>query len=55
MCVCEMIDIKDILLNESVLTIFSFVRPEWNAQTTPDELERMERESFLDWRRALAQ
>ncbi|CAD6570832.1 MAG: hypothetical protein TREMPRED_006051 [Tremellales sp. Tagirdzhanova-0007] len=30
-------------------------RPPWTRQTTRQELERQERESFLDWRRELAQ
>ncbi|WBW71758.1 GTP binding protein, HSR1-related [Schizosaccharomyces osmophilus] len=30
-------------------------RPRWNESTTPEELERMEKDSFLDWRRSLAQ
>jgi large subunit GTPase 1 len=29
-------------------------RPKWNADTTPLELDQMERESFLNWRRGLA-
>lgn len=29
-------------------------RPAWNEDTTPEELERMENESFLEWRRAIA-
>lgn len=29
-------------------------RPAWDSSTTPEELDQMERESFLDWRRALA-
>ncbi|XP_033108740.1 large subunit GTPase 1 homolog [Anneissia japonica] len=35
--------------NQSLLTIPR--RPQWNSTTTPDELERMERESFLKWRK----
>ncbi|KAL4403282.1 replication factor C [Colletotrichum abscissum] len=30
-------------------------RPKWDASTTPEELDRRERESFLDWRRGLAE
>ena len=30
-------------------------RPAWNEATTPDELNRLERESFLDWRRGIAE
>ncbi|KAK2798897.1 hypothetical protein FQN51_007259 [Onygenales sp. PD_10] len=30
-------------------------RPKWNERTTPQELDRMERESLLDWRRGLAE
>jgi len=29
-------------------------RPAWDSTTTPEELDKMERESFLEWRRALA-
>ncbi|GMI15229.1 hypothetical protein TrVE_jg241 [Triparma verrucosa] len=29
-------------------------RPKWDESTTAEELDRMERESFLDWRRNLA-
>src|SRR5207248_252611 len=29
-------------------------RPKWHFTTTPAELERSEKESFLDWRRGLA-
>lgn len=29
-------------------------RPKWTAETSADELQRLERESFLDWRRNLA-
>ncbi|KAK3365922.1 hypothetical protein B0T24DRAFT_597673 [Lasiosphaeria ovina] len=30
-------------------------RPQWDASTTPGELDRLERESFLLWRRGLAE
>ncbi|RLL99989.1 hypothetical protein CFD26_108134 [Aspergillus turcosus] len=30
-------------------------RPKWDSTTTRDQLETMERESFLEWRRGLAQ
>lgn len=30
-------------------------RPPWDSQTTPTELDRNEREAFLEWRRHLAQ
>ncbi|PHH71517.1 hypothetical protein CDD80_5226 [Ophiocordyceps camponoti-rufipedis] len=30
-------------------------RPRWDASTTPQELDALERESFLDWRRGLAE
>ena len=30
-------------------------RPHWDASTTPEELDRLERESFLNWRRGLAE
>ncbi|RDW78763.1 ribosome biogenesis GTPase LSG1 [Aspergillus mulundensis] len=30
-------------------------RPAWNATTTRNELDAMERESFMDWRRGLAE
>ena len=29
-------------------------RPAWDRTTTPEQLDQMERESFLDWRRSLA-
>ncbi|KAF8244772.1 nucleolar GTP-binding protein [Wilcoxina mikolae CBS 423.85] len=30
-------------------------RPKWDSQTTPQELDQLERESFLSWRRGLAE
>ncbi|KAK4224856.1 large subunit GTPase 1 [Podospora fimiseda] len=30
-------------------------RPKWDASTTPTELDRLEREAFLEWRRGLAE
>lgn len=30
-------------------------RPKWDASTTPEELDRAERDSFLNWRRGLAE
>lgn len=30
-------------------------RPQWDASTTPEELDAMERGNFLDWRRGLAE
>lgn len=30
-------------------------RPHWDTSTTPDQLDRMERESLLEWRRGLAE
>jgi large subunit GTPase 1 len=30
-------------------------RPKWDSTTTPDQLDRMERDSLLDWRRGLAE
>ncbi|WYZ38813.1 hypothetical protein EsH8_III_000727 [Colletotrichum jinshuiense] len=30
-------------------------RPKWDASTTPEELDRLERDSFLTWRRGLAE
>ena len=30
-------------------------RPQWDASTTPEQLDRMERESMLEWRRGLAE
>ncbi|KAK4453789.1 large subunit GTPase 1 [Podospora aff. communis PSN243] len=30
-------------------------RPHWDSNTTPEELDRLERESFLNWRRGLAE
>ncbi|KAA8496621.1 Large subunit GTPase 1-like [Porphyridium purpureum] len=38
---------------ESVLRIPR--RPQWDDTTTPEQLELMERNAFLEWRRALAQ
>ena len=29
-------------------------RPAWNETTTPQELDRMEKEAFLNWRREIA-
>jgi large subunit GTPase 1 len=30
-------------------------RPHWSSSTTPEELDRMERDGFLEWRRGLAE
>jgi large subunit GTPase 1 len=30
-------------------------RPKWDSTTTPEELDRMERDSLLEWRRGLAE
>lgn len=30
-------------------------RPQWNSTTTPEQLDRMERDSLLEWRRGLAE
>ncbi|WEW56597.1 hypothetical protein PRK78_002044 [Emydomyces testavorans] len=30
-------------------------RPKWNSKTTPQQLDMMERENFLEWRRGLAE
>ncbi|KAH6626991.1 hypothetical protein B0J18DRAFT_381510 [Chaetomium sp. MPI-SDFR-AT-0129] len=30
-------------------------RPQWDSTTTPEELDRLERESFLQWRKGLAE
>src|ERR1700733_6755893 len=30
-------------------------RPKWDSATTPEELDRMERDSLLEWRRGLAE
>lgn len=30
-------------------------RPKWDADTTPEQLDRMERDSLLEWRRGLAE
>ena len=30
-------------------------RPQWNAEMSKEELDRGEKDSFLDWRRALAE
>lgn len=29
-------------------------RPKWDASTTAEELNRMEKQSFIDWRRDIA-
>ncbi|RMJ28387.1 GTP-binding protein [Aspergillus sp. HF37] len=39
--------------NKSRLTVPR--RPKWDESTTPQQLDTMERESFLDWRRGLAE
>lgn len=39
--------------NRSRLTVPR--RPHWDEKTTPEELDRKERESLLDWRRGLAE
>lgn len=39
--------------NKSKLTVPR--RPHWDSSTTPEELDRLERESFLNWRRGLAE
>ncbi|KAL1968974.1 hypothetical protein VTN77DRAFT_808 [Rasamsonia byssochlamydoides] len=41
------------LKNKERLTIPR--RPKWNEKTTPQELDAMEKESFLEWRRGLAE
>ena len=33
----------------------SFSRPHWDADTTAEKLDLLEREGFLEWRRQLAQ
>ena len=33
---------------------FNFARPKWDKTTTPSQLERNERDAFLQWRRDLA-
>ena len=37
------------------LYFWEFHRPKWNESTTPAELDAAERESFLSWRRQLAE
>ena len=37
------------------LTFELYDRPKWNANTTATELDLDERESFLDWRKKLAE
>lgn len=32
----------------------SHFRPKWNETTTPEELDLLEKEAFLEWRRRLA-
>lgn len=39
--------------NRSRLTVPR--RPHWDASTTPQELDRLEREAFLEWRKGLAE
>lgn len=34
---------------------FLILRPHWDENTSPDALQQAERDSFLEWRRALAQ
>ena len=36
------------------LYIILFSRPSWDSSTTADQLEQLERDSFLEWRRQLA-
>jgi hypothetical protein len=37
---------------KSILPLF--FRPGWDSSTTADQLEQLERDSFLEWRRQLA-
>lgn len=39
----------------SVVIPFLLHRPEWDENMTTEELDQQERESFLEWRRQLAQ
>jgi large subunit GTPase 1 len=32
-----------------------FFRPKWDDKTTPEQLDQLEKENFLVWRRALAE
>lgn len=34
---------------------FVFCSPHWDESTTPEQLDQLERESFLDWRKKLAE
>ncbi|KAJ5148787.1 Large subunit GTPase 1 [Penicillium atrosanguineum] len=45
--------VKKHLKNRGKLTVPR--RPKWDSSTTPAQLEKMERESLLDWRRGLAE
>lgn len=45
--------LKKHLRNRGRLTVPR--RPKWNSKTTPQQLDTMERESLLDWRRGLAE
>lgn len=37
-----------------VLTDYHF-RPKWDEQTTPEQLDQLEKDNFLAWRRSLAE
>lgn len=46
------------VINNAETYIFTFynlfLRPQWDDSTSPDELDRREKDNFLDWRRTLA-
>lgn len=49
----DQIKIED-LLNEDDDTLSVPRRPAWNSETTPEQLDELERKTFLAWRRKLA-
>lgn len=54
------VDMKDYITATSQAAKFDFKelsvprRPKWDKHTTPEELDRNEKDSFLDWRRKIA-
>lgn len=58
----EMYDYQDLPIPHRYLLRFFelywlnllFFRPKWNENTTPEELDRQEKDAFLEWRRELA-
>ena len=35
--------------------IYCLFRPKWNERTTPEQLDQLEKDNFLAWRRSLAE